>query len=478
MGGAARLESGAVFVSRRPGHDLIMSERCVEVMLQYKYYFVVIQNRITGATAAEIANSIEQHARRADSDEQLPTIRELAATLRVSPVTVAAAYRLLHARGLAVSHGRRGTRLRARSAPHPPTLRSVGSTEGIVDLATGNPDPALLPSMDAAIRGLRADAHLYGEPAELRSLIAFATAEFEADGVPAAAVTVTSGALDAIERVLREHTRAGDRVVVEDPTLPAFLDLTTSLGLTPQPCALDHEGLQPEAFDRALSPQTKAVIVTPRAQNPTGAAMSARRAADLSRVLRRRSHVVLIEVDPVGPVSGAPMATLTATPPEHWVSIKSTSKFLGPDLRVAVVAGDETTIARVERRQALGARWVSHLLQRLTLTLWSDPSSGRRFARAADVYTQRRQALIDALAAHAIPSFGRSGLNVWIPVREESAAVQALAARGWSVAAGERFRLRSAPGIRVTVSTMLPEDAGRFAADLSLTLRSRGTANA
>jgi DNA-binding transcriptional MocR family regulator len=438
----------------------------------------VIQNRIGGTTAAEIANSIEAYARSVGVDERLPTIRELAATLHVSPVTVTAAYRLLHSRGLAVGHGRRGTRLRAHSAPQLPTLRSRPAADGVLDLSSGNPDPALLPSIDSALRGLHADAHLYGEPAELRSLIAFATAEFEADGIPAGSVTVTSGALDAVERVLREHARAGDRVLVEDPTLPGFIDLIASLGMTPQPCAIDHDGLQPDAFDRALSPQTKAVIVTPRAQNPTGAAMTSRRAADLSRLLRRHSHVVLIEIDPAGPVSGAPAVTMTDPPPEHWVSVKSTSKFLGPDLRVALVAGDATTIARVERRQALGVRWVSHLLQRLTLMLWSDPSSGRRFARAADAYTQRRQALIDALAAHELTAYGRSGLNVWIPVREETATVQALAERGWGVAAGERFRLRSVPAIRVTTSALAPDDAQRFAADFAVALRSRAVAPA
>jgi DNA-binding transcriptional MocR family regulator len=439
---------------------------------------VLEHKSIEGATASQIANSIERQARGLGADAQLPTIRELAASLHVSPVTVAAAYRLLHSRGLAVGHGRRGTRLRAHSAPLLPTLRSTVAADGVLDLTTGNPDPSLLPSIDAALRGLRVDTHLYGEPAELRSLIAFATTEFEADGIPAASVTVTSGALDAIERVLREHTRAGDRVVVEDPTLPGFLDLIASLGLSPQPCAIDGEGLLPDDFERALSPQTKAVIVTPRGQNPTGAAMSPTRAADLSRVLRRRSHVALIEIDPVGPVSGAPVATLTASQPERWVLVRSTSKFLGPDLRVAVVAGDETTIARVERRQALGVRWVSHVLQRLALVLWSDPSSGRRFARAADVYAQRRQALIDALAAHKITAYGRSGLNVWIPVREETATVQALAERGWGVAAGERFRSRSAPAIRVTTSALVPDEAQRFAADFAAALRSRAAAPA
>ena len=447
-------------------------------MLQYKDKIVVKLNTIKGTTAAQIAHSIEQQAQPSPGEQQteqpLPTIRELASALRVSPVTVAAAYRLLRTRGLAIGHGRRGTRLRPQSSPQPPALRSVRVPDGVVDLSTGNPDAQLLPSIDAALRGLHHDQHLYGEPAELRSLIAFATAELDADGIPSAAVTVTSGALDAVERVLREHARPGDRVLVEDPTLPGFLDLLASLGLVPQPCAMDDEGLEPEAFDDALTPPVKAVILTPRAQNPTGAAMSTKRASDLSRILRRRSQVMLIEVDPVGPVSGAAAVTLTDPVLERWVSVKSISKFLGPDLRVAVIAGDALTIARVERRQALGVRWVSHLLQRLTLALWSDPSSGRRLARAADLYSQRRAGLVNALAAHGISAYGRSGLNVWIPVREETATVQALAGRGWGVAPGERFRIRSAPAIRVTASALLPEEGRRFAADLADLTSPRG----
>jgi DNA-binding transcriptional MocR family regulator len=432
------------------------------------------QTGIRGTSAAAIAQSIERLAANVpEGGEQLPTIRELAASLRVSPVTVAAAYRLLQARGLAVGDRRRGTRLRGLPSPQPPPMRRTSVVEGIVDLETGNPDPDLLPPIEAPLRELASGTHLYGEPAELKALVTFASAEFEADGVPSSAVTVTSGALDAVERVLREHLRPGDRVAVEDPTLPAFLDLLASLGLTPQPCGLDDEGILPEALERTLATHVKALIVTPRAQNPTGSVMDARRAADLTKLLRRRGPVLLIEVDPLGPVSGAPAATLTDPSLERWVSVKSTSKFLGPDLRVAVMAGDAMTIARVERRQALGIRWVSHLLQRLTLALWSDPSSGRRLARAADVYAQRRTALVDALQASGITAHGRSGFNVWIPVREETSTVQALAQRGWGVAAGERFRSRSAPAIRVTTSALAPDDARRLAADLASVLGSR-----
>jgi DNA-binding transcriptional MocR family regulator len=146
--------------------------------------------------------------------------------------------------------------------------------------------------------------------------------------------------------------------------------------------------------------------------------------------------------------------------------IRSTSKFLGPDLRVAVAAGDHLTIERVQRRQAVGALWVSHLLQRLALALWSDPSNGRLLARAAEVYAQRRAALVRALDEHGVRSVTPSGFNIWIPVRDESSTVRALAERGWAVAAGERFRIQSAPGIRVTTSTLVPAEAQRFAADL------------
>ena len=342
---------------------------------------------------------------------------------------------------------------------------------GAIDLATGNPDPELLPPLGPHLPGLSHTQQLYGQPLDFKPLATFAAAEFESDGIPGDSMTVTNGSLDAVERLLREHLRAGDRLVVEDPTLPALLDLIHSLGLVAHPCPLDDEGVEPARLERALGSNVRAVIITPRAQNPTGARVSAARAADLRKILRRHTSAMLIEIDPAGPVAGVPLMTLVEASRPHWAVVRSTSKFLGPDLRVAVMASDAITAARVQRRQALGVRWVSHLLQTLTLALWSDPSSGRRLARAADVYRQRRMALIDALAGQHIHAHGQSGFNVWVPVRAEAAAVSGLAARGWVVAAGERFRLRTAPAIRITTSALAPDEALRFAADLAAVIR-------
>ena len=430
--------------------------------------------RAAGRSAASIAASVEtQLASGAVAPgEVLPTVRDLARKLGVSPATVAAAYRLLRSRGLASGFGRRGTRVAAH--PSLPAPVSLAVADGTVDLASGNPDPALLPPLDPALRTLHGGQVLYAPTSE--PLLPFAAAEFEADEIPARATAVVSGALDGIERILREHVRVGDHVGIEDPSFGGIVALVSACGCVPTPIALDEYGPTPEAVDHALKQGCRAIIMTPRAQNPTGAAVSAERAADLRRVLRRRSDVVLIENDYMAPIAGAQFFSLRAGPRERWAVVRSTSKFLGPDLRVALMAGDELTISRVRARQALGARWVSHLLQQVVFALWSDPSSGRRLARAMEIYSQRRRALQAALDGHGIGIRAHSGFNVWVPVRDEARVVHALADRGWAVAAGEPFRIRSAPAIRVTASMLEPPDAVRFAGDLAETLRfSRST---
>jgi DNA-binding transcriptional MocR family regulator len=139
------------------------------------------------------------------------------------------------------------------------------------------------------------------------------------------------------------------------------------------------------------------------------------------------------------------------------------SKVLHPDLRLAFVAGDELTVARVEGRQALGPRWVSHVLQALVAELLDDPGFEATAMTAAHAYAQRRQMLTNAFSEQQVESHGRSGLNVWVPVREEAPIMRALLDAGWLVTAGERFRLATGPGIRITASTLEPDDAAELA---------------
>jgi DNA-binding transcriptional MocR family regulator len=205
------------------------------------------------------------------------------------------------------------------------------------------------------------------------------------------------------------------------------------------------------------------VIATPRGQNPTGVAVDEERGRELRNVLGRHPEVLVVEDDYVAAVAGAPYVSLHDASP-RWVVIRSLSKVIGPDLRIALVAGDERTIGRVEGRQLLGPGWVSHLLQQEAEKLWSSASTRRLLARATRVYAERRRALVDALAERGIEARGDTGLGVWVPVDEESATVQQLLDRGWAVSPGERFRFRSPPGIRVTTAALEPAEARELAA--------------
>lgn len=427
---------------------------------------MLVHTYLSGDTRVKIAASVEKAiaSGHAHGGDMLPPVRAVATSLNVSPATVGAAYRLLRDRGVVIADGRRGTRIREASPILTPTPTAPA---GVRDMATGNPDPHLLPPL-GAIQGKQM---LYGGPLNDAALLDVARAHFRADGVPAQHIAVMSGALDGIERVLREHVRPGDRVIVEDPCFTGVADLLASLALTPVPVPVDDEGLRFDDLRRALARPGAAIVVTPRAQNPTGAAFSEKRARQLRSLMRLHPDLLLIEDDHAGVVAGAPYRTLVASTHHRWAAIRSVSKSLGPDLRVALIAADPLTTSRIEGRQTLGIRWVSHILQHTVAKLLIHRRVARLLQSAAETYAKRREALVVALRDRGIEAHGVSGLNVWIAVTDESSAVRGLLERGWAVNAGERYRINAAPAIRVTISTLEPHDAHRFANDLAALLK-------
>src|SRR5215467_2094969 len=433
----------------------------------------LVQSIELGAGAATIAVRIETliAAGQLRPGERLPAVRALATELGVSPATVAAGYRSLRDRGLVTPGGRHGTVV----AVQPPLrIRPARSLPpGVRDLASGNPDPALLPPLGPALARISPAHKLYGGPAILPQLADIAQAGFAADGI-GGDIAAVAGAVDGIERVLQAELRPGDRVGVEDPSWPRIGDLVSAIGLRTEPIAVDQAGLLPDRLAAALQAGARAIIATPRGQNPTGAAINAQRAADIQHVLAAHPQVLVIEDDYIADVAGAPYAAVHDRS-DRWAVIRSVSKTLGPDLRLATLAADPLTTSRVAGRQLLGAGWVSHLLQQIVVALWSDAASRRVLARAERHYTTRRTALVAALAERGITAHGRSGLGVWIPAEEETALVQALAERGWAVSPGERFRFHSPPGIRVTTTTLQPAEARRLADDIATAVSAQAT---
>src|SRR5205085_1682121 len=189
-------------------------------------------------------------------------------------------------------------------------------------------------------------------------------------------------------------------VAVEDPSFPRVLDLLRALGLVLVPAAVDDDGVRPDELERALAGGAKALLLTPRWQNPFGARLTAARTAELRALLDEHPDVLVVD-------------------------------------------------------------------------LWADPTVQAGVAETATVYAARRMLMLDALAARGICAHGVSGLNVWIPVAEEAPTVAGMLQRGWAITAGERWRLRSAPAVRITISTLGNDESDAVADDLAAVLERR-----
>ena len=143
--------------------------------------------------------------------------------------------------------------------------------------------------------------------------------------------------------------------------------------------------------------------------------------------------------------------------------IRSLSRLLGADIRLAFVAGDPRTVARVEARQAVTTSWVSRLLQEVAAEMLAGAGARAQRRRAAAETNGRRRALLAALERRGVRAHGRSGPHVWIPVREEAFAVGHLFDAGYAVLPGERFRLHTPPAVRVTTAVLRPAEVDPLA---------------
>ena len=383
--------------------------------------------------------------------DRLPTVRDLATDLGVSPATVSHAWQALSGVGLIVSRGRSGTFVREkRTAWLPPRSRGLGDqhrTTARLDLSTGTPDPALLPDIKPALSRVSpraGTANYYDVPVlpELERVLR-GSWPYDVD-----TITVVDGAMDAISRTLDLVVRFGDRVVVENPGFPPVFDLLEHYGVERVPVELDEHGISPQSLARALALSPSAVVLQPRTHNPAGISMTLDRARELATVIRSTrtaDSTVIIEDDHSGAISTSDDVSIGRFLPERVVHIRSFSKSHGPDLRIAAVGGPSALIDRLVARRILGPGWTSRMLQTVLHDLLTDATTIAGLDRARATYRDRQTALTSALGTHGLVMPVADGINLWLPVNDERNTVVQLAAAGIRVAPGTPF-LAATPG--------------------------------
>jgi DNA-binding transcriptional MocR family regulator len=403
--------------------------------------------------------------------DRLPTVRELAVDLGVSPATVSHAWQALASVGLIVSRGRSGSFVRAeRTTWLPPRSRSLTELpDARLDLSTGTPDPLLLPDIGPALSRVSSRAgtqNYFDEPVipELETIL-LASWPFQ-PGV----LTIVDGAMDAISRSLDLLLKFGDRVAVENPGFPPVFDLLDHYATERIPVELDGEGMRPDSLIEALHRSPAAIVLQPRTQNPSGVSMTTDRARELARIIRNSrntENMMIIEDDHSGEISSSGDVSIGAFLPDRVIHIRSFSKSHGPDLRIAAVGGPKEFMDRFIARRILGPGWTSRMLQTILYDLLTEPTTVDQVAVARRTYRERQLAVSSALRENGWDVATADGINLWLRVDDERDAVVKLAAAGIRVAAGTPFL--SAPGgqfIRVTVG-QIREDFATVGAQLA-----------
>jgi DNA-binding transcriptional MocR family regulator len=433
-----------------------------------------IADRLDDASAEGIANTIGAliGGESLPAGARLPTVRALASRLGVSANTVSDAWRILQHHGAITTERRRGTRVRARRSGIGGRYWQVPVAPGTIDLdlSTGTPDSDLLPPLGPVMHRLHTDVSVtsYVDPPLLQALEDELRQRWPYEPE---ALTVVDGAQDALDRVVSEVVQLGDVVVVENPTFPPLIDMLEMAGARVVGVGLDSEGPKLAQLSEAMALNPVALLIQPRAHNPTGVHISEARTSAMAELVSA-TRTLVIEDDHSAGATGVPIHSLGVHVPDQVVHIHSFSKSHGPDLRIAALGGPRRVIEPVVRRRQLGPSWTSRLIQQILLTMLHDPETDALVANAAAIYSARRAELTTHLARHGTAATPGVGLNVWVPVADEQRAVVALAAYGIGVAPGGPFHVAtpSEPHIRVSIG-MLRHDIGRVAEMIAMAAR-------
>ena len=309
------------------------------------------------------------------------------------------------------------------------------------------------------MRELAYDSPLYGTPAIDERLAGWADRNLRPDVDAEYRLVLANGAVDAVERLLTAHLTRGDVVAVEDPCFLSSIGTLRLNGFQTSPVPVDDDGLLPTSSTaRSAAGREPSSSRRGRTIRPARASRRfAQESSAPSSISTRTSSSSRMTTSPRCLHPGITGRRRRSA--NRWALIRSVSKFLGPDLRLAFVAADPTTAARLESRLGSGPTWISHLLQQLTHALLTDPATAGLLDQAKRAYARRAASLADALAAHGIITNPKpDGLNVWVEFdRPVQQLVADLAESGWLVRPGDPFATengRHRNAIRVTTATL------------------------
>ncbi len=296
-----------------------------------------------------LARALRDAVRGGDLAEgaRLPTVRDLAWRLKMTPGTVARAYQMVTAEGLLSGEVGRGTFVAtgaARSGPRPALY--IEPDARIVDLRSPElPDVGQGAVFSRALRGIAdrmgPDWLTYpsqSAEAPLRAAVVNWLSDRVMGPVAADDVVLVNGGQNAIGLVF-QACLSGEKPVVllEDLAYPGIRQAAALMRAEPVGLEMDSQGVRPDALESACRRHATAQIlcITPQAQNPTAVCMGSERRAEIAGIARRYGLQIL--EDDCYSVSDSDLPHVRALAPERTWYVGSLSKSVSAALRFGYV---------------------------------------------------------------------------------------------------------------------------------------------
>ena len=421
---------------------------------------VAISRRLSTRTPSGIAEQIRDLIDAGDlpPGTRLPTVRDIAQEIGVSVGTIAQAWGLLREGGLVETRRRGGTRVTGAESP------AAGEFPGwpSVDLLLCSPDPALLPSWESAVtKAMRhPDTNAWGRAPIVEDLQRAVAARWP---FPAESWLAVGGGTEALWLATRAAADPGQVIAVEEPAAPGYLDLVRDMGLEPIGVQVDAEGPVPASLQEALDRGARAFVHAPGGPfSPTHSLTESRR--DALAELLAPTEVVVVEDDPLGPLTGAAALSLGTALPERTLRAEAYCRAYGIDLRTAVLGGARHLVERAAGFRSGGTATTSRLLQHTLAALMKDPQMRLQATSARDRYAARRALALEVLTEAGLSVHsGPHSWTLWVDVDDERSAALALSSQGVIVEVGSSSAVEAPTQGRLRLSAaQLPENRERL----------------
>jgi 2-aminoadipate transaminase len=247
-------------------------------------------------------------------------------------------------------------------------------------------------------------------------------------------VLITSGSQQALDLIGKILINPGDNILTEHPTYLGAIQAFTMYGADYITVPIDDDGVIPESLEAGLRAGPKFMYLLPNFQNPTGVTISADRRRELL-LLADRYGIPIIEDDPYGQLRYEgdhikPLVVIDAERLErnegdrcsgNVIYMSTFSKTLAPGLRLGWIVAPKEVIHRLVQAKQGTDLHSSSFDQMVAYEVGRGGFIDRHVQHIREVYGQRRQIMLDALAkAFPDQSEGvrwtrpKGGLFLWV----------------------------------------------------------------